>query len=427
MISLLLVLLLQGPGEQSVPTWHGDIHTIIRAHCTECHAENGPGPFKLETYEEVRARAGFIKAVVQEGIMPPWLPGPAGLSIQGHRGLSQAEIELIKAWVSNGSPLGKPGAVLDEIVETTSRTADLQLKMLAPWPVPAEGGGTWGRVVRDKRTFVVPVNNNQSLRIQGYAYETNSPTVVHAVTFLADTTGSGRYLDARENGPGYYMAGDVRDTPSGDIGGVGVGARELVLPDGFHWEIPKESDLLMQVQYRPSGKIEFLHDRLHAWTTRLNESRPLRTLLSMIWRVDVPAGETAHLQDSWTLPVAVDLVGFTPRANGIVSSMNLNATLPDGDTQVLLDVPRYDPHWGQTWLLDNPRHLPAGTRLTGSWVVSNTESNPRNPFMPLDRYVAARRTGVLGILMHVAAVNPDEDASLLLWRQEMLQSRQRPQ
>ena len=62
--------------------------------------------------------------------------------------------------------------------------------------------------------------------------------------------------------------------------------------------------------------------------------------------------------------------------------------------------------------------LPAGTILSGSWTLANTEENPRNPFLPLDRYVAARRSGVLSILLHVAARDPDQDAVLLEWQRK---------
>ncbi|MEE2908407.1 MAG: hypothetical protein VX527_11335, partial [Planctomycetota bacterium] len=68
--------------------------------------------------------------------------------------------------------------------------------------------------------------------------------------------------------------------------------------------------------------------------------------------------------------------------------------------------------------------LPAGTEVKGAWELANTETNPRNPFVPLQRYITARRTGTLATLLHVAAADPDDDAVLLRWHQDMLQSRQ---
>ena len=156
-------------------------------------------------------------------------------------------------------------------------------------------------------------------------------------------------------------------------------------------------------------------------------SRPLQTLISMIWRVDVPVGETERLVESWTLPVAVDLVGITPRANGVVTSLNLNATLPDGTEIDLLDIPDYDPHWRMPYVLLEPYQLPAGTRVNSSWVLANTLENPRNPFVPLNPYVTARRTGVVATLLHVATLNQPDRQVLSSWHQDMLRSRQRHQ
>lgn len=419
MSALLLILFQQLPAGTIAPTWHGDIREILAGHCMACHYEEGSGPFSLQTIENVRSRATFIETVIKQGIMPPWLPSSKATPLENHRGLSQQEQELFSRWIKAGMPAGSPDEFrMQSPPRLQMDPPDIELKMPAPWPIPAEGSQNWGRVTRDKRSFVLPLNNNRTLRIRSIRHRSHVPKAVHAVTFLADTTGSGRYLDDQDNGPGYYMAGDVRDTPSGDLGGVGVGARHLVLPDGYHWSIKPESDLLMQINFRPTGRIEFLDEEIHLWETDRSDSRPLRTLSTMVRRVDVPAGKSVTIQDSRKLPVDVDLVGFTPRANGIVTRLDLKARLPDGEERVLLHIPEHDPHWIQTWLLENPMRLPAGTILSGSWTLANTEENPRNPFLPLDRYVAARRSGVLSILLHAAARDPDQDAVLLEWQRK---------
>ena len=361
--------------------------------------------------------------------MPPWLPSDKGLPLQSHRGLPKGDIKVISDWIQAGHPLGSlPEVMVNQSNATASDDPDVLIGMPVSWDIPAEGGINWGRRERDKRTFVLPMNNDRELRVQRIRYESSAPKAVHAVSFLADPTGHARGVDDREGGPGHYMTGDVLDTPSGSMGMVGVGSRSILLPDGYHWEIPPQSDMVMQVHFRPTGRSVPLQDSLLLWLADdQTTSRPVRTLLNMVWRVDVKADESTQLKESWLVPVDVDLLGFSIRGSGVLTKLQLTARLPDGRIVNLLDIPQYDPHWRQTWLLDDTWHLPAGTEVTGSWTLENTEANPRNPFVPLDRYVAARRTGVLATMLHVAASNEEDDQQLMTWHRGMVRSRPRAQ
>lgn len=413
---------LQGSGP---PTWHGDVEVIVKQHCSGCHVSSGPAPFPLRSYEDVANRSNFIEVVIREGIMPPWLPSDSGLPLQAHRGLSNREIQTVSDWIKAGLPRGQIAKVpAQEMQDDPLSKADLSVVMPEQWMIPAEGGKNWGRRERDKRTFVLPLGNAEPLRVQQMRYETSASKAVHAVSFLSDDGGHARSVDDRESGPGHYMTGDVNDRPSGALGSVGVGSRTLLLPPGYHWEIPARSDMVMQVHYRPTGRALPMQESLDLWLAKNDSgSRPVRTLLSMIWRVDVPIEQVSELTESWELPVDVDLLGFTTRGSGVLTRHGLSATLPDGRSINLLDIPDYDPHWRQTWLLEKVMRLPAGTKIVGSWTLENTENNPRNPFIPLDRYVTARRTGVLATMLHVAAVDSVADEALSTWHQGMVRSR----
>ncbi|MCH2132233.1 MAG: hypothetical protein MK116_00635 [Phycisphaerales bacterium] len=426
MIVLVVFLAVGTPEEAAGPTWHGEIAAIVATHCGSCHRDDGPAPFTLQRYEDVAGRANFIEAVVRERLMPPWLPGSAGLPIRDHRGLPEDDIKAITDWVRAGKPIGTAGAEPATVKATAGAAPDLRLAMPEPWIMPAEGGENWGRRQRDKRTFVLPMNNAEALKVTALAYASEAPQAVHAVTFLADATGTARYTDDREVGPGHYMTGDVRDRPTGVMGGVGVGMRSLALPPGFHWEVEPWSEAVMEVHYRPTGREQHLRESLDLWFTDDPASRPVRTMVSMVRQVSVDAEETQRVHDTYTLPVDVDIIGFTPRATGVITSMNLNATWPDGASRVLLDIPDYDPHWRQAYLLEAPVRLPAGTRIGGSWVLENTLDNARNPFVPLERYVTGRRTGAVAILLHGAAADAAEDAQLRRWHSDLMMARQRP-
>ena len=52
---------------------------------------------------------------------------------------------------------------------------------------------------------------------------------------------------------------------------------------------------------------------------------------------------------------------------------------PDGDREMLLDVPRYDFNWQHRYKLAEPKLVPAGIRLRCTAVYDNSADNPANP------------------------------------------------
>jgi len=60
-------------------------------------------------------------------------------------------------------------------------------------------------------------------------------------------------------------------------------------------------------------------------------------------------------------------------------SFRYEAHYPDGTSEILLDVPRYDFNWQITYELAEPKRLPAGTKLKCTAHFDNSENNPANP------------------------------------------------
>ena len=408
------------------PTWGDPIRAIMQQHCVSCHHDRGAAPFALQTYEQVARRADFVAAVTSEGLMPPWPPSDQGLALADHRGLSAAERSAIKAWANAGMPIGddKSPAV---IPSAESIRHDMVLSMNEAWPMPAESRENWGRRDTDKWTFVLPLDNAEGLQVQAIEHVTAVPTAMHAISYLTDHTNLPQWQDARTEGPGHYMAGDVYDAPTGLMGTTGVGGRVRRLPDGYHWPVRARSSLIMQSHYRPTGKAEQVQDTVILELSADEDSRPVRVINLMKRFIDLPIGGVEVFRDSLTIPETVELVGMTPRVMGICTSLQVTADIPGEGLIVLLDIPDYDPHWRMMFQLDSPYELPAGTLLTAQWTIENTEENERNPFVPLDRLAMAKRTGSLSILLHVAAEDAVADQSLTEWHVlEMLSRLRRP-
>jgi hypothetical protein len=404
------------------PTWAHPVREIMQTHCVSCHHTNGPAPFSLATYEDVASRAAFVAEVTSQHIMPPWLPRPGEVELRDHRGLSPQELAILQAWAASGHLNGDDKATA-RVPETKVQEADLVLTMPKAWTVPAEGDVNWGRRERDKWTFVLPILNDAPLRVQSIVHRCSAPRAVHAVTYLADDTGAALWNDQRDDIVGSYMTGDVRDHSSGECGGTGVGSRVCRLPQGYHWLIPPHSDLVMEVHFRPTGRPHELRESVGLVFATDEESRPVRSLLSMVRRVDIPAGESQRVADEYVIPEDVEAIGALPRALGVCVSIRISADIPGEGEVVLLDVPDFDPHWRLPYMFESPRYLPAGTIVRTTWQIENTEDNPRNPFLPVERLSMARRTGAVSSLLYVAAEGPESDTRLQEWQADTMRMR----
>ncbi len=96
--------------ESPVITYARDISRIIQSNCVQCHRSGGVAPFSLETFESVSRRAGMIKYVVDEGIMPPWFAAEREPDQHSpwlnDRALSETEKAAIRKWIEDGKPKG---------------------------------------------------------------------------------------------------------------------------------------------------------------------------------------------------------------------------------------------------------------------------------------------------------------------------------
>ena len=73
------------------------------------------------------------------------------------------------------------------------------------------------------------------------------------------------------------------------------------------------------------------------------------------------------------------LVAMFPHMHLRGKSFRYEAEYPDGTTEILLDVPRYDFNWQHRYVLAEPKRLPAGTVLRCSAQYDNSAGNPNNP------------------------------------------------
>jgi hypothetical protein len=90
-------------------TFAREIHAILSARCTVCHASGGSAPMPLTTYEEVRPWARSIKEQVLLRRMPKWHAARGFGAFKNDPTLTPIEMALIVSWVDGGLPRDAPG------------------------------------------------------------------------------------------------------------------------------------------------------------------------------------------------------------------------------------------------------------------------------------------------------------------------------
>jgi hypothetical protein len=74
-----------------------------------------------------------------------------------------------------------------------------------------------------------------------------------------------------------------------------------------------------------------------------------------------------------------ELLSLYPHMHVRGKAFRYEATYPDGSKEVLLDVPRYDFNWQQTYVFPQPKLIPKGTRMRCLAHYDNSPENIANP------------------------------------------------
>ncbi len=398
------------------PTWHGDIAELVRHRCGACHRADGAGPFELLDHQDVASRGRFILQLVDAGRMPPWLPSGSGW--RDDRRLTPAEASRLRSWVEAGAPRGERPEGEETSIPTPQREFPrLVRSMTESFEIAPESDPAWHRGVVDQRGTAIPLGNPTPWRVRSISMETNAPQAVRLASLAFDDTGAGRYLDERDPRVGFLMSADAGLTPSGAHGIVLAGPDRLRWPRGFHQVIPPGADAVVEWHYRPTGKVEQVRPRLGFELVPEGEtSRPVHWLPVGVGRVQVPAETVQRIRtEPVEIPVDADLVGVTPRALEITRSLRLLAIPPEGTAEqvrTVLEVEDWDHHQRETWIAEPIRSLPKGTRVFAEFVLDNRSANPANPDVPAVEVRRGRRTGILSLMLHLAAVDAAEDPVL---------------
>lgn len=361
-------------------TYSKHIAPLIADRCGMCHHPGGSAPFSLLTYADVKKRAALIAAVTERRYMPPWKADPANGPFIGQHPLADGEIALIRRWTVAGAPEGDAHDTPPRVEWTDGwqlGKPDLIVTVRGAYTLPADGTDIF-------RIFVLPIPTAAVRYVRALEFRPGNPAVVHHANIRIDATPASRHLDDGEPGPGYDgLIAHSAQYPDGHFLGWTPGQVAPMLPAELAWTLAPHSDLVVELHMRPSGKAESVAPSVGLYFSDTPPTQTPAMLRLGRQNIDIPAGQRQYtIDDSYVVPVDVDVEAVQPHAHYRARTVRGDATLPDGTVRSLIAIDDWDFRWQHVYRFVTPVHLPKGTRLSMRYAYDNSADNPRNPEQP---------------------------------------------
>ncbi len=348
-------------------TYHRDVARILQQNCVTCHRDGGIAPFALDDLDEVKDRAKVIKRVVSERAMPPWFAANAKESEANpwanDCSLAARDKADLIAWIdSKDRPLGNAAEAPAKRAypeEWSIGKPDLIVPLSRAYDIKADGFMPY-------QFDVAETHLTEDKWVTAYEILPSARDVVHHV--IVQVHQKGADTRDREEGAGGYWAVYV----------PGNGAH--IYPDGFARKIPAGARVSFQIHYTPSGQAKKERLRLGLVFAKTAPLYEVKTVAVANRRLSIPPGAANHVEErSQRVPFDMPVTSFMAHMHVRGKAFKYEVTYPDGKTETLLDIPRYDFNWQLRYDLKQPKLIPRGSTVKVTAVYDNSPANKANP------------------------------------------------
>jgi mono/diheme cytochrome c family protein len=381
----------------TAPTFSKDVAPILFQNCTGCHRAGEIGPMPLVSFSDARPWAKAIATRVANGTMPPWHADPAHGQFLNDRRLSDRDRDTILKWASSGAPEGNPADTPKPPVFADGwqiGQPDTVWSMLEDYPIPPSG-------TIEYKNFEVPTNLMEDKWAQAIEIRPGDRTVVHhVIVYLIDpkaSRGPQAFTPAQDmrrpaEAPKTERGAEPNDRPmqhqpTGWLGGFAPGQSVRVYQPGTALRVPAGATLIIQEHYTATGKATT--DRTRIGIKWAKEAPKTEVNVATLQNANfvLPAGAADTRVDAeMTLNQDMTIWSVLPHTHMRGKKWEVSAIYPDGRTEVILNVPKYDFNWQTDYVFKQPLNMPKGTRIhTAAWY-DNSTANKANPDPKKDVY-----------------------------------------
>jgi peroxiredoxin len=353
--------------QKAAPSYSKDIAPILENNCLKCHHDGGIASWPMSSHEMVKGWSLMMREVVMTRRMPPGQIDPhVGKPMRDVNGLSTKEKQTLIHWINAGATRDEgeedPLAALTfDNPKYSLGDPDMTFKVAAQ-TIPATG-------IVDYRYVPVKLDLDKDIWVRAVEFIPGDRQVLHhVIAYLsspADKTVRGR-ADGSANGS--------------SVGGFAPGRQPDSFRDNSGRLVRKGSNLLLQMHYTTSGRETvdeteiglYLHDEPPAYIMSGGVAGQRRFLIPAHAKEHKLEGEQLIERDAY-------LYSMTPHMHYRGKYMSYTAVYPDGSSELLLSVPKYEFNWQFSYELEEPLFLPAGTRLVAKGAMDNSARNRFNP------------------------------------------------
>jgi mono/diheme cytochrome c family protein len=353
------------------PTFAKDVAPIFYKHCTSCHRPGDIAPMSLLNYADAVPWARAIQKRVLDRSMPPWFADPRYGKFQNERRLSESEIDTIVKWVSSGTRQGNPADLppAPQYAEGWTIGTPDAVFAIQEYEIPATGA-------IDLQVFQVPTGFTEDKWIQAVEIRPGNRSQVHHVTMYY-----------REPEPGIWVlppAGAVATTQperlSNSLAVYAGGTDPLIFPPGAARRMRAGSVLLFEIHYLTNGAPARDRTRLGL---RFASQRPTDEIQAFTMSHSgfvIPPGNPDYVvQTQAAFDRPLKIWSILPHMHLRGKSFEYRLVHPDGRSEIILSVPRWDSHWEASYAFVEPLTVPAGTIFEATAHFDNSAANRTNP------------------------------------------------
>jgi hypothetical protein len=329
--------------------------------------------------------------------MPPWHADPKHGKFANDRSLSARERETLLRWANNGAPEGDRKD-LPPVPKFTEGwvIGEPDLVVTTPeYKVPADG-------FVEYEYIEIPTNLTEDRWIRALEVRPGNREVVHHVIVHARPPQPERRPAALQYADGMNVpAGQTGGPPEDDngpkrkrgqslyprpqrsgvaIGGFAPGTSTLTFEPGTAMLLRKGSSMVVQMHYTTNGEATTDRTKVGLFFAKEPPKEELRFANLSNGSFVIPPGASDFVVSAeMTMAADVTLRRMLPHTHLRGKSWEYTAIYPDGRSEILLAVPKYDFNWQTDYVFAEPLKLPKGTKIRAVAHYDNSAANKSNP------------------------------------------------
>ena len=356
-------------------TFYADVAGIVQEKCQRCHRPNATGPFSLTSYEEVAARKGMIRFVLEDRIMPPWYIEPGYGPWSNDFGLTDEERATMIEWIDSGAVAGDPADAPEPVAYTDGWTIsepDAVISIPDPIAIPAEGYVDYIYVYQK-------TNFPEDRWVTEVEVRPTAPQVTHHVEIFLESPEVLRNIrngetDEERDLWRRQFAGGLRTF----FATVAPGTQGLKFPPGTAKLLPAGAWIKFQLHYTPNGREAV--DQTEVGFVFADE--PVETEVHTSSAFDTeflipPGAKDYRNSGDFEINKDIAILSLMPHTHLRGTAFLYELVYPDGRIEKILPVNRYDFNWQLNYFFETPLRGPGGFQATRHRVVRQRRRQPR--------------------------------------------------